>query len=180
MWLTKQKILVAVLLAVSCLASGLVFLGPPTSAGARAEAQPGAPLAPKAATADQPAAGQGKLEDTLLALEKQTYEALKKGDLDTQKKITADDFVAILSDGSRFNKDGFFQELAAFQLKTYSLKDVRLVQLTPEAASLTYRIKSDYSILGLPMSDELSVASTWVRRNGKWLNVLYQETEIAP
>jgi RNA polymerase sigma factor (sigma-70 family) len=182
MWLTKLKVLAAVLLVGGCVGGGLVLLGPSTRAGEQAEAGPEA--LPQAAPpkADRPQADPEKLQETLLTLEKQTFESLKKQDADALKATTAADFVAVLSNGDRLDRNGLLslRELMHFRLKDYSLEDVQLVPITPEAALLMYRVKSNYTILGVSMTEDLRVSSTWVRRHGKWWNVFYQETEISP
>jgi RNA polymerase sigma factor (sigma-70 family) len=177
MWLTKWKILAAALVAGACLGGGLVLREQPTRTGEHANRRP-----ESASQAERAETNTAQLQDKLLTLEKQILDALKKQDPDALKRMTAADFAAVLSDGKRFDRDGVIAlwESMHFRLQDYSLEDVRLIRITTEAAVLTYREKAAYTIHGMLMSQDLCVSSTWARRDGKWWNVFYQETVIAP
>jgi RNA polymerase sigma factor (sigma-70 family) len=167
MFVDKFKAVSVVLLAVALLAVGLVWLGQSTLASAAREVpNPAAP------------GKKERLVDTLLALEKRGWEATKKKDVATLRKIHPEDFVAILSDGTRYTREDFFKAFPLFKIKKYSLSDVRLLPLGPDAAILIYKAESQAVVLGEPYTEETQFSSTWVRRNGVWQNVFYQETAI--
>jgi RNA polymerase sigma factor (sigma-70 family) len=167
MVVNKFKGVSVVLLAVALLAAGLIWLGQSTRASdAGEESNPAAP------------AKKERLVDTLLALEKRGWEATKKKDVPTLRKMHPKDFVAILSDGTRYTREDFFKAFPLFEIKKYSLSDVRLLPLGPDAAILIYKAETQAVVLGETYAEETQFSSTWVRRNGEWRNVFYQETAI--
>jgi RNA polymerase sigma factor (sigma-70 family) len=168
LFLDKLKVACVALLSVAVLGGGLSRLGQPTAASDRRE--PG--------NAVEHANAEGQLA-TLLALEKRGWEATRKKDVGSLRQLWAEDFVAILSDGSRLTRDEFCLVLPFFEIERYSLSDVRLLSLGPDAALLTYTVESETTILGEPQKGPGRIASTWVRRNGEWRNLFYQETAIA-
>jgi RNA polymerase sigma factor (sigma-70 family) len=167
MFLQKVKVLSAALLAVGVVCGGVVWLG--QRAGASDPPEPEMP----AARADA-----GGLRDTLLALEKRSWEATKKKDVKELRKLCAEDYEAVLSDGSRLTRDEFFDLFPLFEVKSYALSDVRARPLGPDAALITYKVKSKTVIAGVALDEETQISSTWVRRDGEWRNVFYQETSI--
>jgi hypothetical protein len=167
MFIDKFKTASVVLLAVALLGGGLAWLRQPTwASGTEGPANPAA------------RAQAGGQLDTLFALEKRVWEASKKKDVEGLRQICAEDFVAIYSDGSRLTLDEFCQALPLFEIKRYSLSDVRLLSLGPDAAVLIYKAESQTVFLWETLKERTQVSSTWVRRNGEWRNVFSQETPI--
>jgi RNA polymerase sigma factor (sigma-70 family) len=168
MFINKLKITSVVLLAAVTFGGGLAWLGQSILASDTKET-------PRP-TAHAKAEG---LLDTLLALEKRGWEAMKKKDVEGLRKMCAEDFVAIHSDGSRVTRDEFFLlAFPFFELKSYSLSAVRLLSLGADAAILVYESESEMVILGETLKEQTQHSSTWVRRDGEWRNVFYQETTI--
>jgi RNA polymerase sigma factor (sigma-70 family) len=156
-----------VFLTVAVLGGGLAWLGQPTRASDTKEA----PIPAAHARAE------GQL-DALLALEKRVWEASKKNDVEGLRKLCTEDYVAIYSDGTRLTLDEFCLMLLFVEIRSYSLSEVRLVSLGPDAAILLYKAKSQTVVLGETLDEQTQHSSTWVRRNGEWRNVFYQETRI--
>jgi hypothetical protein len=113
-----------------------------------------------------------------LVLERRVWEAAKKKDADTLRSLCTQDYVAIISDGSQLTLNEFCMLFPLFQVKSYSLSDARLISLGPDAAILLYKSKSETVVLGENEKAQTQHSSTWVRRNGEWRNVFYQETVI--
>jgi RNA polymerase sigma factor (sigma-70 family) len=168
MFIDKVKIASVVLVVVALVGGGLAWLGQPTwASGPKEVVKPAAPVKAE------------ELLDTLFTLEKSGWEATKKKDVAGLRKMCAEDFVAIHSDGSRATRDAFFLlAFPFFELKSYSLSDVRLLSLGPDAAILVYKAESEMVVLGETLKEQTQHSSTWVRRNGEWRNVFYQETLI--
>lgn len=121
--------------------------------------------------------GENALQ-TLTALEKRVWEATKKKDTKTLRKLCVEEYCAILSDGTQLTRDEICDLLPIVEISSYSMSDVRLISLGSDAAILTYKAKSQTIILGEKVDEETRIASTWTRRNGEWQNVFYQETKI--
>jgi hypothetical protein len=113
----------------------------------------------------------------LLALEESSWEAFRKRDVKALERLTAEEFVAIPSDGERWTRDELGMALGLITIKDYRLADARVVVLNKEAAVLTYKVVYQVSEDGENFETErLYVSATWVRRGGKWVSVFYQET----
>jgi RNA polymerase sigma factor (sigma-70 family) len=167
MFLDKVKLIALVFVAIPVLGGGLAWLSPPAGTAGRQE--PPKPVAPVQA--------EGQL-DTLLALEKRVWEATKQKNADTLRRLCTPDYTAILSDGTQLTLDEFCMLFPLFELKSYSLSDVRHIALGPDAAILLYKAESQTVVLGEKEKQQTQHSSTWIRRGGEWRNVFYQETLI--
>ncbi len=123
----------------------------------------------------QTQAGDKGLRETLLGLEKAGWEALKGKDR-REATALAGDFVAVVADHGRLSRADFLKLLADLTVTDYSLSDVALTRLSPDAAVLTYKARTAYTYQGVAARETVWVSSAWARRDGKWVNVLYQET----
>lgn len=163
----QLKTAALVLAAIVLVGSGLVWIGQPLGAVARRDTS-----TPRVSVLNQ------ERLDILLALETNVWEATKNRDFATLRKLCAEDYVAILSDGSRLTLAEICLVLPFVEIKRYTLSDVRLVALGPDGAILTYQVDSAGTILGESFEERTRHSSTWVRRAGEWRNIFYQETLI--
>ncbi len=122
---------------------------------------------------DGPAAdaAKGSLRDTLLILDKQFWEASSKHDLDTLKRLIADDYHGIGHDGTRWNKTGLLQQMSEVRtgdLKLHSEREV--LRVNAQAAILTYEASFKvYNRDGtLRDTARQRLSSCWVQRDGGW------------
>jgi hypothetical protein len=121
-----------------------------------------------------------KLKETLFALEKEGWEIIKKKDAAALKAYLSDDFQAIFVDGARVTKADFLKMLPDFNLVDYQLEaDTELVVPTKDVGILLYRMTFTLGIKDAkPEKHTVYAASSYVLRDGKWLNVYYQETAL--
>lgn len=126
-----------------------------------------APLAPARA---QDRAG---LLKTLFELEVGSWQFTKDANLAAMQAYLADEAVLIFGDGSRYTKAQFLKALPTFGLKSFAVdsKSAQLLVATPDVASLLYRVTYTQDKPVTVMS-----SNTYVRRQGKWVSLLYQET----
>src|SRR5262249_51330843 len=94
------------------------------------------------------------------------------------RKLAAEDYVAILSDGTRLTLDAYCALLPIFEIQRYSLSDAELLSPAPDVAILLYKAEATTVMLGETFEEQIQLSSVWVRRNGEWRNVFYQETLI--
>jgi RNA polymerase sigma factor (sigma-70 family) len=166
MFIEKLKLLSAAVVALGLVGFALAWLIQPTTASDPQRAEN---------------AGVVKSEDlmsTLVGLEKRSWEATKKKDIDALRKLCAKDYVAIISDGSRLTFAEFVALFPQFEVKSYALSDVRVLPISPDVAILVYKAKTQTVILGMTLKEESQFSSTWVRQDGAWRNAFYQETLI--
>lgn len=121
---------------------------------------------------------RAKLRDTLMQREKDSWEMVKKKDLPGLRNYFADEAVLIFNDGARFSKAEFLKIVPDFKLESYAIEGTGdIVVLTPDAATLIYRITYTSAIKDSKVTKVTVLSSSsYVRRGGKWLSVLYQET----
>jgi uncharacterized protein (TIGR02246 family) len=122
-----------------------------------------------------------KLRDELMTLEKGSWYFMRDKNYEGMKNFLADDGLLIFWDGTRFNKRQTLELMKDFSLigdiaiePTYA---VRLI--TPDVATLLYRITYTSAVKGgKPQTVMVLSSSLYVRRDGKWWSVLYQESSI--
>jgi uncharacterized protein (TIGR02246 family) len=122
-----------------------------------------------------------KLREELMALEKASWGFMRDKNYEGMKNFLADDGLLIFWDGTRFNKRQTLDLMKDFALvgdvaiePTYA---VRLI--TPDVATLLYRVTYTSSVKGgTPQTVMVLSSSLYVRRDGKWWSVLYQESSI--
>src|SRR5262249_19601655 len=121
---------------------------------------------------------RAKVRDALMRREKDSWEMVKKKNLAGLRDYFADDAVLIFNDGARFSKAEFLKIVPDFRLDSYAIEGAGDVGgLTPDAATLIYRITYTSAIKDSKLTKVTVLASSsYVRRDGKWLSVVYQET----
>ena len=93
----------------------------------------------------------------------------------------ADRVKLIFWDGTRFNKRQTLELMKDFTLVgEISIEPTYAVRLiTPDVATLLYRVTYTSSVKGGPPQTVMVLSSSlYVRRDGKWWSVLYQESSI--
>jgi quercetin dioxygenase-like cupin family protein len=68
----------------------------------------------------------------------------------------------------------------AYVLKSFSISDMHFAEIAPTVVLLTYKATETGTDHGKPLPSPLYISSVWVNKNGKWMNVLYQDTPEAP
>jgi hypothetical protein len=129
--------------------------------------------------AAQPA-DQAALLATLMALEKGSWQYVKDKNVAGMQNYLADDGLLIFGDGSRYSKAEFLKALADFRLDSFTIDPKAEVKIwSSDVATLLYRISYVSAMKDAKaVTLKAASASTYVRRNGKWWSVLYQETPI--
>jgi hypothetical protein len=61
-------------------------------------------------------------------------------------------------------------------LHDYTLSDVQVRQLTDDVAVIAYKVREKMTVEGKPLTLEAADASTWIRKNGRWLCALHAES----
>jgi hypothetical protein len=118
------------------------------------------------------------LREELMALEERDWAYMKARDRAALRRFLADDLLQIFADGNRYYKDEFLDYLTNYRLDSYEIEPASEVhQIDPTVAALVYRVTSR----GRPRDDwtkteKVVATSLYVRRNGQWTSVLYQET----
>jgi len=121
----------------------------------------------------------GNAEKEIRAVFDQINDALLKGDAAAWGKLAADDYTSIGADGKAFSKAEVVDGIRASKIKYESIDtsdvQVRLYGDTAVVAE-TSSIKAHRG--DLDMSGQYRTARVFVKRGGKWQQVLTQRTKI--
>ncbi len=131
--------------------------------------------------AEQPQAQQAKedLAKTLLALEKESWELIKRRDLESIRRYATDDFLWLFWDGTRVRKDNLEAFLNRYELVSYTITESEVIRFDADAAVLVYRLTYTAAEKGKkPVQQTVWATSTYVRRGDAWKEILYQETAV--
>jgi hypothetical protein len=121
-----------------------------------------------------------KLRDELMELEKASWGYMRDKNYDGMKNFLADDGLLIFWDGTRFNKRQTLELMKDYKLDSLAIEPTYAVRtISADVATLLYRITYTGSVKGGPAQTVTTLSSSiYVRRDGKWWSVLYQETPI--
>ena len=127
--------------------------------------------------AAQDAVSDAKLLEELTKLEKASWEAAMKDDKEFFRSYLAPESKWFLADGSVIGRDQVLLNLDDFHLQSYSMGKVSMLKVTEDSVMIMYNIKYQGLHQGIKESfAELESSSLYVRRDGKWLEIFYQET----
>jgi hypothetical protein len=120
------------------------------------------------------------LKNTLLALEKQNFEACVKQDLDAYRKCYTEDLVAFSMD-NRYTLEDCLRGVRATRIGAdYKISDVELIRLSDKAAILSY--KGEWKVYNndgkLLVNRNRRVSEGYVQRGGGWVIAFAQNMAI--
>ncbi|HSE32006.1 MAG TPA: nuclear transport factor 2 family protein [Pyrinomonadaceae bacterium] len=158
----KLWILVAALVAAACAAPSTTNRADTNTNGSAATTAAAAPLTEADAVA--------KEKGVWAAFEKQDYKGF--GDmLDEQALLVQGDGV--------YDKAGILKGIEGFIPKDVVFSDWKFISLDKDAAVISYKQSFSGTANGqaIPPST-IYATSAWINRNGKWLAIYHQETEV--
>jgi hypothetical protein len=118
------------------------------------------------------------LKETLVTLEKHSWEAWKKRDGTYFQDFLSDDHVEVGFYGTT-NKTGVVKGVSspACVVNTYTVDNFEVTPFSENTALLTYHAAQDTTCGSNRVPSPVWVSSLYVKRNGRWLNALYQQTQ---
>jgi len=122
--------------------------------------------------------GENTLKETLINLEKQSWEAWKKRDGKFFQDFLSDDHVEV-GFGGVTNKATVVAGVASpvCVVKSYMVEKFELTMIDANTALLTYHAEQDTNCGGNAVPSPVWASSLYVRRGGHWLNAFYQQTQ---
>jgi hypothetical protein len=108
-------------------------------------------------------------------LEKLAWEMAKQKDRSELGKLLSEDYTEIIDDGV-FDKAHLLAYLNDVTLTRYTLSSLTVKRLAPDAVLLVYHATELGEYKGSRFQADNNIASLWMRRANRWLNVLFQET----
>lgn len=135
------------------------------------------------AQSDQKSKGKdnSSLEATLIAKEKELWEAWKNKNAAPFEKLIPSDGV-LVSDSGVTMKDEAIKMIAnsPCDIKDYALSDFKLTVIDKDAAILTFKATQNFTCDGKAGPTPIYGSSVYAKRKGEWLNIFHQETPAKP
>ena len=124
-------------------------------------------------------AGGNSLEQRIINISRETWEAYTTGNIAGIKAYTAEDFVAYSMSGpSNLQQDIANISAKKLVVESYAMDDPKVTLATKDVAILRYKSDLKGSYEGKPFKHLVHVTEVWVNRGGKWQIVSYSETPV--
>lgn len=123
---------------------------------------------------------RSSVEQELLALEKEYWQAIKNKDAATAVRLSDDPCIVTGAQG--VGRLGSHALAGMMKAATYTLHDFKIGDdaqvrlLGDDVAVLAYNVHEELTVDGKPVTLDAADASTWVRRNGRWVCALHTES----
>ncbi len=132
-------------------------------------------LAATPALAEDDAAAQG----TVTALEKQSWAAWQGHDGSFFQRVLSEDHLDIHDSGIS-NKKQVVAGVASgvCVVKTWDVGEMKFTRVSEDTAMLFYRASQDTHCGAAVVPSPVLVTSLYVKRDGQWLNLLYEQVPI--
>jgi uncharacterized protein (TIGR02246 family) len=121
-----------------------------------------------------------KIESELLELERRYWQAIKDRDVDAALRLTDDPCIVTGAQGvARIDRASFerMMQTASWTLHRFELSDDAQVRmLGDDVAILAYRVHEELTVDGERVTLDAADASTWVRRDSRWVCALHTES----
>jgi hypothetical protein len=117
-------------------------------------------------------------EKELVQLEKRYWQALKEKDVDAAIRLTDNPCIVTGAQGLASIDHETFKGMmkdASWSLNAYDVSDVQVRLLSDDVAIVAYKVTENLTVEGKPVKLEAADASTWVRRDGRWVCALHTE-----
>jgi hypothetical protein len=137
-------------------------------------------FAARSLAAQTSARSDSSLEKTLVALERDSWRAWKARDSSFFARFLSDDHVELGFRGPA-SKSAVVATVGSpgCVVQSYSVDRFTATRFGPDVAMLTYHAAQETTCNGAKVPSPVWVSSLYIRRNGKWLNAAYQQSQEA-
>lgn len=112
--------------------------------------------------------------------EKAAWDAVKNKDYEGFGAMLASDYMEVSAD-TVYDKAGSLNAIKDVVITEAAFSDWKLLPIDKDAFLITYTVNAKGSFKGKAFpSSAIRASSAWVDRNGKWLAIYHQETEVKP
>lgn len=119
-------------------------------------------------------------ETELLELEREYWQALKDNDVNTAIRLTDEPCIVTGAQGVMPIDHKILKRMmqaAPYKLERFEFADdAQVHMLSDDVAIVAYKVREELTVDGRPVALEAADASTWVRRDGRWLCALHTES----
>jgi uncharacterized protein (TIGR02246 family) len=120
------------------------------------------------------------VERELLDLEKQYWQSLKDRDSAAASRLSDEPCLVTGAQGvESLSRDAIRSMISAapYRLLDFEIADdAKVRMLSDDVAVLAYNVHEELTVDGEPVTVDAADASTWVRRDGKWVCALHTES----
>jgi len=109
---------------------------------------------------------------------RQLNDAFVTRDADVVKKLMTTDHVNITSYAGKEGRDQQIDSLPKYKIEKYSTEDMKSQMLGKNAILFTYVVNYKGTFAGKALPARSIASSLWMMRDGRWQEVLYQETPV--
>jgi hypothetical protein len=122
---------------------------------------------------------QAELTNLLDERIKGEWEAIKHKDQKAYGEFLSDDFIAVEADreGERY-KWKALSELQISAVTDYTLSFLKVTPLCADAAFVRYEVFVRFPPKSVVKFEKILVGEVWVKRDGEWKSMHYQETRV--
>jgi uncharacterized protein (TIGR02246 family) len=125
------------------------------------------------------AAGQDDLKAFLEAKVRAEWDALKKKDKKAYGDLLAEDYEGVEIDGKgERSKTQAINEVVEGNVFNYTLVPVKVSVLSPDTAFVIYEVTMQFPPKSVVRFSRIYISELWVKRNGQWKELHYQETHV--
>jgi hypothetical protein len=119
------------------------------------------------------------VQQELVALERQYWQALKDQDYEVAQRLTDDQCIVSGPQGvGKIDKKTLVEMMqnAPYTIKDFTLDDdFQIRMIGNDVAILAYKVHEELDVEGEPVTLDAAETSTWIRRNGSWVCALHTE-----
>jgi Domain of unknown function (DUF4440) len=118
------------------------------------------------------------VEQELVNLERQYWQAMKDGDGAACGRLSDDPCVVTGSSGAaQLDRAALVKMMGAgtWKLNAFELSKPIVRVLTDDVAVVAYKVHEELTVDGKAVAFDAADSSTWVRRDGKWVCALHTE-----
>ena len=122
---------------------------------------------------------QTDLTKELLGLEKQFWQCMKDKNVAKALEMTNDPCIVTGAQGvGQIDKKTFarLMETGTWELHDFEFLDVKVQRLSDDVAIIGYKVREKLTVDGEPLTMEAADASTWVKKDGRWVCALHTES----
>ena len=119
------------------------------------------------------------LAQELLELERRFWQCMKDKDVGRALELTNDPCIVTGAQGvARIDRSTFkkMMETGTWELHDFEFQNVQVQQISDDVAVIGYKVREKLTVDGMPLTMDAADASTWVRKDGRWLCALHTES----
>lgn len=124
---------------------------------------------------------QRAIEKEILDLEKRFWKTMQDKDIDAVLQLTDDPCIVTGAQGvARIDKQTFAKLMtnSTWKLHDFDIKEVQVQPLSNDVVVIGYKVHEELTVDGQPLTFDAADASTWMRKNGRWLCALHTESLV--